>query len=230
MPDLMVAYRPIGELTPYARNARTHSRRQVRRIADSIARFGFANPILVSAAGEVIAGHARLAAAKLLGLERVPTVCLAHLSEAERRAYILADNRLALSAGWDRAILRQEFAALADLDFDTSLTGFATTEIDLILAPADEAAATGNGQGAAAPAPPPPAIPTAPPPADPAVTRLGDRWQLGRHSLLCADPHHPAIFAALLGHDPAMLIVPDPHACDTIVRRWEEQTGGSAAR
>ncbi|MGH6653424.1 MAG: ParB/Srx family N-terminal domain-containing protein, partial [Sphingopyxis sp.] len=125
--------RDIASLRPYARNARTHSKKQVKQIAASIQRFGFTNPVLVSDDGEIIAGHGRVEAAKLLGLRKVPTLALSHLSDAERRAYVLADNKLALNAGWDKEILSIELQGLIDLDFDVELTGFSLAEVDLVL-------------------------------------------------------------------------------------------------
>ncbi|MEP9387727.1 ParB/Srx family N-terminal domain-containing protein [Mesorhizobium sp. KR9-304] len=124
---------PVARLKPYSGNARTHSRKQVRQIADSIQRFGFTNPVLIGDDHEIIAGHGRVMAAKELGLAAVPTVKLAHLSPEERRAYVLADNKLALNAGWDTEILAIELQALIDIDFDVTLTGFSLAEIDLTL-------------------------------------------------------------------------------------------------
>jgi len=112
---------PISQLTPYKGNARTHSRKQIRQIADSISRFGFVNPILIDDAGEIIAGHGRVEAAKLLGIAAVPVLRLSHLSDAEKRAYVLADNRIAQQAGWDREILAIELQGLIDLDFEVEL-------------------------------------------------------------------------------------------------------------
>ena len=114
----------ITLLRPYSGNARTHSKKQVRQIAALIERFGFNNPVLVSDAGEIITGQGRVEAAKLLGRKTVPTLALSHLSEAERRAYVLADNKLALNAGWDKEILAIELQALVDLEFDVEITGF----------------------------------------------------------------------------------------------------------
>jgi len=124
---------PIARLRPYARNARTHSKKQIRQIAASISRFGFTQPVLVSDDGEIIAGHGRVEAAKTLGWKSVPTLALSHLSEAERRAYVLADNKLALNAGWDREVLAIELQGLVDLEFDIELTGFSLAEIDLLI-------------------------------------------------------------------------------------------------
>lgn len=124
---------PTASLTPYAGNARSHSARQIRQIADSITRFGFTNPVLIDGAGGIVAGHGRVAAAKLLGLGEVPTLSLAHLSDAERRAYVLADNKLAENAGWDRDLLAIELQGLLEIGFDLELTGFSLAEIDFTL-------------------------------------------------------------------------------------------------
>jgi ParB-like nuclease domain len=131
--------RPVASLKPYPGNARTHSKKQVRQIADSIKRFGFTNPVLVSDEGEIIAGHGRVEAARLLGITHVPTLALSHLSAAERRAYVLADNKLALNAGWDRDILAIELQALTDMAFDIEVTGFSLAEVDLLLDGASDA-------------------------------------------------------------------------------------------
>lgn len=131
--DLAVEQRPVDELIPYARNARTHSDRQVAEIAASIRAFGWTNPILVDGENGVIAGHGRLLAARKLGLDAVPVIELAGLSEADRRAYILADNRLALNAGWDQDLLAAEVADLDALGVDLSLAGFAESEIGTLL-------------------------------------------------------------------------------------------------
>ena len=154
----------IGALRPYARNARSHSKKQVKQIAASIERFGFTNPVLVTDEGEIIAGHGRVEAAKMLGWKRVPTLALSHLSEAERRAYVLADNKLALNAGWDREILAIELQGLVDLEFDVELTGFSLAEIDLVLDEAGEADPAGTDA----------AEDVVPAISGPAVTRMGD--------------------------------------------------------
>jgi ParB-like chromosome segregation protein Spo0J len=121
---------PVAKLRPYAGNARTHSKKQIRQIADSIRRFGFTNPVLIGRDGEIIAGHGRVEAAKLIGMESVPTMRLAHLDAAQRRAYVLADNKLALNAGWDQELLAIELQGLMALDFDIEVTGFSAAEID----------------------------------------------------------------------------------------------------
>lgn len=124
-----VEMRAVASLVPYARNARTHSDEQVARIAASIREFGWTNPVLVDGANGIIAGHGRVLAARKLGQAEVPCIELAHLTEAQKRAYILADNRLALDAGWDEELLALEFGELKALDFDLSLTGFGDDEI-----------------------------------------------------------------------------------------------------
>lgn len=187
-------------LRPYARNARTHSKKQLRQIADSIERFGFTNPVLISDDNEIVAGHGRVEAAKLLGLERVPTIRLSHLSEAERRAYVLADNKLALNAGWDQDLLAIELQALIDLDFDVAITGFSLAEVDLTLDLARD-------RDPDAPAGPEDKVP---PLGERAVTRRGDVWQLGRHRLVCGDARDPADYDRLLGEEVVDLIFTDP--------------------
>jgi len=192
--------RSPSDLRPYSRNARTHSRKQVRQIADSIERFGFTNPVLVSDDGEIIAGHGRVEAAKLLGLKTVPTLRLSHLSAEERRAYVLADNKLALNAGWDQDILAIELQALIDLDFDVSLTGFSLAEVDFTLDAARERD----------PEAPPGVEDEIPAMAAEAVTRMGDVWVMGRHRLICGDARQPADYARLLGEEKVDLVFTDP--------------------
>jgi DNA modification methylase len=199
-PHPSLEHRAPSCLRPYARNARTHSRKQLRQIADSITRFGFTNPVLISDDDEIIAGHGRVEAAKLLGLETVPTLRLSHLNEAERRAYVLADNKLALNAGWDQDLLAIELQALIDLDFDVSLTGFSTAEIDLTLDGARER--DPNGANAAED--------EIPPVADRAVCRPGEIWQLGRHRLLCGDARDTDAYGPLMRGQTADLIFTDP--------------------
>ena len=195
-----IEHRAPATLRPYARNARTHSKQQIRQIADSIERFGFTNPVLVSEEDEIIAGHGRVAAAKLLGLSSVPTLRLSHLTDAERRAYILADNKLALNAGWDQEMLAIELQALIDLDFDTSLIGFSTTEVDLTLDLARDQRTD----------PKTASEDVIPPMAHKAVCRVGDLWQLGRHRLICGDARDPETYERLMSGDRADLIFTDP--------------------
>jgi DNA modification methylase len=187
-------------LRPYARNARRHSKKQARQIADSIQRFGFTNPVLISDDGEIIAGHGRVEAAKLLGLESVPTLRLSHLSETERRAYVLADNKLALNAGWDQEILAIELQALIDLDFDVTLTGFSLAEVDMTL----DAVQDSDPEAVIGPED------EIPPLAGEAVSRMGDLWILGRHKLICGDARSAADYQSLMGGEVADLIFTDP--------------------
>lgn len=191
---------PVGVLRPYPGNARKHSRKQVRQIADSIKRFGFTNPVLIGDDGEIVAGHGRVMAAKELGLKEVPTVRLSHLSPEERRAYVLADNKLALNAGWDSEILAIELQALIDIDFDVTLTGFSLAEVDLTLDQAKEASMEGNDNPAD----------QIPEPAGVAVSQQGDLWVLGRHRLLCGDARSEVDIGRLMGGEKADLIFTDP--------------------
>ena len=135
MHKLEVEVVSVAALRPYARNPRTHSSKQIQQIANSIREFGFTNPVLVDADGGVIAGHGRIEAAKLLGIGEVPTIRLDHMTEAQKRAYVVADNRLAENAGWDRDLLALELQYLSDLDldFDATITGFETPEIDVLI-------------------------------------------------------------------------------------------------
>ena len=130
MSKLSVVYKNTDELIPYANNSRTHNDEQVTQIAASIKEFNFTNPILIDEQDGIIAGHGRLMAAKKLGLDQVPTITLAGLTDAQRKAYVIADNKLALNSEWDDEILRIEFEALRELDFDLELTGFSLDEID----------------------------------------------------------------------------------------------------
>ncbi len=200
MSDRQIVEHQISKLRPYASNARTHSRKQVKQIAASIERFGFTNPVLISDDFEIIAGHGRVEAAKLLGRQSVPTLALSHLSATERRAYVLADNKLALNAGWDKEILAIELQALIDLEFDVEHTGFSLAEVDLVLDEAGEA----DPEGRDAPEDQVPLV------SGPAVTRFGDLWELGRHRLLCGDTRDAANLARLMGGDRADLVFTDP--------------------
>jgi DNA modification methylase len=183
--DLIVQYLPIKGIKPDARNARTHSKKQVEQIAASMAAFGFTNPLLIDENGILIAGHGRLAAAKKLGLGQVPTITLKGLSEMEKRALRLADNKIAQNAGWDGELLKIELESLAKLDlgFSLEITGFSSGEIDVTL-----------GQGNADPDDEIiPAVPAE------ARTQPGDIWQLGAHRVGCGDCRDPAFLRSLLG-------------------------------
>jgi DNA modification methylase len=193
--DLAVTYRPIAELIPYARNARTHSDAQVAQIAGSIREFGFTNPILVDGRNGVIAGHGRLLAARKLQMKDVPVIELGGLSEAQRRAYILADNKLALNAGWDDAMLAAEVSDLVALGVDLGLSGFEAGEVEELLASQQD------GSSFPDEAPEPPLTP---------VSRVGDVWLLGDHRLLCGDACKPDDVGRVLGGALADMVFTDP--------------------
>src|SRR5438046_9219808 len=129
---MKIEYIPVRELRPYTNNARTHSKKQIQQIANSITKFGFCNPVLIDDAKQIIAGHGRVEAAKLLGIDAVPTCRRSHLSEADKRAYTLADNKLAEKAGWDKELLAIELQGLIDLEFEIDFTGVEMLEIDLV--------------------------------------------------------------------------------------------------
>lgn len=166
---------PVSALVPYARNSRTHSDQQVAQIAASMREFGFTNPVLVDEAGGIIAGHGRVMAAKALGLAQVPCIRLAHLSDAQKRAYVIADNKLALNAGWDETMLRLELEDLRAADFDLDLLGFDADELGALL---EEPEPETEGLTDPDEAPEPPAEP---------VTVEGDVWLLGKHRVMCGD-------------------------------------------
>src|ERR1700722_19045839 len=188
MSNLAIQYVSPNRLRPYPGNARSHSRKQLKLIADSIKRFGFTNPILVTGDLEVVAGHGRLQAAKSLGLELVPVVALSTLSESDKKALIIADNRIAELAGWDRDILAIEYQGLLDLQFDDiEVTGFSLGEIDTILDEASEKTPVEPG--------PEDLLPTA---VAAPVSRRGDLWILGSHRLLCGDARSDSDYARLL--------------------------------
>ena len=189
VPSLAVTYRPIGTLRPDPRNARTHPKQQVDQIVASIRQFGFVNPILTDPDGRIIAGHGRLMAAKAMGLAEVPTIHIHGLSEAQKRALRIADNKIALGAGWDLDVLKVELAELGSLDlgFNLSVTGFSTGELDIIL----------NGTAD----PDDELIPAAP--ASP-QTRVGDIWILGEHRVGCGDARDLDFVRRLVGEEAAV--------------------------
>lgn len=191
--DLKVEYWPLQRLRPYARNPRTHSEDQVARIAESIATFGFTNPILVDDEGGLIAGHGRLMAAQQLGLDAVPVIRLADMTPAQRRAYVIADNQLALAAGWDLSLLAEELHALNAEGFDLDVLGFDQAELDRLMAPLEDEDGSDDSAGASED---PDETPE--PPRDP-VTRPGDLWHLGDHRLLCGDSTDAAAMARVMG-------------------------------
>jgi DNA modification methylase len=206
---------PVAALVPYARNARTHSDTQVAQIAASIVEFGFTNPVLVDGQSGVIAGHGRLLAARKLGMTEVPTIELSHLTPAQKRAYVLADNRLALSAGWDEDMLRIELGELTAEGFDLGLTGFDPCEIASFLI--DHTGGLTDPDAA----PEPPANP---------VSRPGDVWRLGRHRLVCGDSTDPGVVeAALAGVRPHLLVSDPPYGVD-YDPAWRNRAGVGATK
>jgi DNA modification methylase len=196
----LVVQRAITSLKINQRNARTHADKQISQIAASIQQFGFTNPILIDENGLVLAGHGRLAAARQLGWVDVPTLALRGLTPAQKKAYVLADNRLAEKAGWDLQILGEELKFLSEIeiDFDVSITGFDTVEIDRLIDGLESATDPRADQV-------PPAQPD-----QPAVSQLGDLWLLGRHRLLCGDALDAASYRRLLDSSMAQLVFTDP--------------------
>jgi DNA modification methylase len=186
----------IDRLVPYARNARQHSNEQIARIAASMREFGFTNPILVDSSSGIVAGHARLAAARSLSLRQVPVIVLDHLSEAQKRAYLLADNKLAENASWDEDMLRVELESLAADDFDLSLTGFSDLELETLLGNTECAALIDEDE--------------LPPQQIRITSRTGDVWMLGPHRLVCGDALDPRTFDTLLSGHAADIIFTDP--------------------
>ena len=194
LPD-KVEHWPLDRLVPHARNARTHSEDQVAQIAGSIAEFGFVNPVLVGDDGVIVAGHGRVLAARKLGLSDVPVIVLAHLTPTQRRALMIADNRIAENAGWDEAMLAGELAALKDEDVDLSLLGFDESDIDRLLAGANDESADLDE------------VPE--PPAEP-ISRPGDLWICGEHRVLCGDATVLADVEKVLGGELADMAFTDP--------------------
>lgn len=195
MQTLNIEYRSVDSLIPYANNARTHSDEQLAQIAASIREFGFNNPILVDGDRGLIAGHGRLLGARKLGLTMVPVIELAHLSPTQKRAYILADNRLAESAGWDNELLSLELADLSVAEFDLDLLGFSADELDKLL----DSENTGLTDDDAVPEV-----------TESAISKSGDVWLLGEHKLLCGDATKAEDYKALLGDELADMTVTDP--------------------
>lgn len=202
MSDLSITYRSPADLMPREGNPRIHSEKQTRQLANSIATFGFTMPVLVDGADRIIAGHARVEAAKLLSVASIPTIKRDDLTEAQCRQYLLTDNKLAENSAWDRRLLAMELQTLSELDveFDLTLTGFETEEIDALIEelsvldpdsdPGDEV--------------PDPDLNTPP------VTQLGDVWEIGKHRLICGDATDPAVHALLLNGERAQMVLTDP--------------------
>src|ERR1700746_4008295 len=201
MHRLSIEYQPLGRLKLRAANPRTHSDKQIDQIAKSIQRFGFTNPIIADDDDNIVAGEGRFKAAKKLGFCEVPLVRLSAMSEAEIRAYVIADNKLAENAGWDRNLLALELQYLSDLgldDLDVTITGFELPEIEVLMG---EVAAANNDDSADEVVEPAPG---------PAITRLGDVWHIGGHRLVCGDSTKPETYQALLGDKRAQMVFSDP--------------------
>ncbi|MCL7407653.1 site-specific DNA-methyltransferase [Marivivens donghaensis] len=198
-PNSQIEYVAVSQLKPWAKNARTHSKKQIRQVADSIETFGFTNPVLIDAEYHILAGHARVEAAKSIGIERVPCVCLDHMTPEQKRAYVLADNKLALNAGWDEVILAEELEALLEfnLDFDVTITGFEMPEIDSLLLDQNTEITKDNPLDKL-------------PKKAPRRSNLGDLWQLGKHRLICGSALERATFERLMGGERAAMVFTDP--------------------
>lgn len=200
-PSREIAEIAIASLHPWKRNARTHSKKQIRQIADSIKRFGFTNPVLIDEEMNILAGHGRAAAAKVLGLAAVPCLRIDSMSAAEKKAYVLADNKLALNAGWDDDLLAAELQELAAIDptFDLTLTGFDLPEIEILIE-ADTVKEAGDPRNDALPE------------IDETQTRCkpGDIWQMGPHRLVCGDMRDPSVIEALMMGEKAEMVFTDP--------------------
>ena len=189
-----------ADLIPYARNSRSHSEAQVAQIAGSIREFGFTNPVLIDADNGIIAGHGRVMAAGKLGLDKVPCIRLGHLTDTQKRAYIIADNKLALNAGWDEELLALELGELADLDFDMDLIGFTEDELAGLMAETTEGETD------------PDEVPE--PPVDP-VTVLGDVWVMGKHRIACGDcTDQGTVDKALNGVQPHLMVTDPPYGVE----------------
>lgn len=193
--DLLITYLPVSSLKEFPNNPRTHTKAQVRKIAESIRTFGFTNPVLVDDQNTIIAGHGRVRAAKIIGLEQVPTIRLSSLTRSQVRAYVIADNRLALDAGWNQEILKIELQNLIlDNEFDISLTGFEVCEVDLIL----------KGESAQEDAC------DELPDNQPIVTQPGDLWHMGNHRVVCGDLRDESTLANLMSSRKADVVFTDP--------------------
>ena len=194
---LRIEQTAVERLIPYARNARTHSEAQIAQLAGSIAEFGFVNPVLVGNDHVIIAGHGRVMAAKKLGLDSVPTIMLSHLNENQRRALVLADNRLAENAGWDESMLKLELQALSEAEFDLDLVGFDDCELETLLHNTDDEQTSALDDN----------VPEA---QENPVSQLGDLWLLGEHRLLCGDATNATDVKTLMAEDLADMVFTDP--------------------
>lgn len=203
---------PLDRFIPYARNARTHTDEQVAQIAASIHEFGFVNPILAGSDRVIIAGHGRLLAARKLGLGEAPVIIIDGLSENQRRALAVADNKLALNAGWDDEMLRLEIEALHAADYDLNILGFEDEELARLLAQQEAA----DGLTDEDSIPETPATP---------ISAVGDLWRLGEHRLICGDCTNPDVVARLLGDAKPILLVTDPPYGIELDSEWRDRAG-----
>jgi len=211
MQQLQVRYRQVAELIPYAKNSRTHSDAQVAQIAASIREFGWTNPVLVDSEGNIVAGHGRVLAARKLKMAEVPTIEIGHLTPAQRRAYVIADNKLAENAGWDTDLLKLELGALNDEGFDLSLIGFDLDELEKLLAPEGTDGLTDPDEVPEAPVNP--------------VAVAGDVWLLGRHRLVCGDSTSADDVGKALGGVKPHLMVTDPPYGVEYDPEWRQRAG-----
>ena len=188
----------INKLVPYANNARTHNKEQILKLRSSLREFGFVNPVIIDKAYNVLAGHGRIEAAKEEGIAEVPCVYADHLTEAQKKAYILADNRMALDAGWDEELLSVEMQELQELGFDLGLTGFDESEIaDLFDINSDEAKQDDFDVDAEL--------------EKPCKSKTGDIWHLGKHTVICGDSTLPETYTALQGHKSTKIFAETRH-------------------
>jgi DNA modification methylase len=201
-----IEYVEVKKLIPYARNSRTHSDEQVAQICGSIKEFGFTNPVLIDGEGVIIAGHGRTIAAQRLNMKEVPCLRLDYLTEAQKKAYVIADNKLALNAGWDDEMLALELGDLKELDFDLSLTGFDDDELNKLLVEAVNEGLVDEDE--------------APPPPDEPISKLGDIWQLGSHRVMCGDSTSiDAVDKLMEGQKADMVFTDPPYGIDFAPQR-----------
>ena len=193
---LTIQYKKIEQLIPYARNSRTHSDAQVAQIAASIKEFGWTNPVLMDGDNGIIAGHGRVLAARVLGQTDIPTIELSHMTDIQKRAYIISDNKLAMNAGWDEEVLGLELTELKEFGFNLDLTGFSTDEIEALLAPAGTEGLTDED-----------AVPEVP---ETPVTVLGNVWLMGKHRVMCGDSTSIEQAEQLMAGTNADLVFTDP--------------------
>jgi len=192
-----IVMRDPSGLKAYEGNARKHGEKQLAQLVASIRTFGFVVPVLVDANGMILAGHGRVEAARRIGLKAIPTLEVSHLTDAQKRAFIIADNKLAELSSWDKDILKVELKFLSDVDFEVETTGFSTAEIDIMFDPPADTKVSPDDE-----------LPDVP--QGPAVTQPGDVWVMGQHRLICGDSTDPATYRALMGKDRAVMVFTDP--------------------